>query len=432
MNRKKLTGWLAGLAGVAAAIVLVKQPHHSAPAPPAPPNIPRYTLVVHVCAGPCEQDHKIPSAVASMPDRPDLIMDGAGNGFWSDLPAGRYPVCVEAAGYKRLCAEHSVPAEGEASFELERDAPPIAALHSDGRIFRLADGQAWRWRGVSAFQLLDRFARGDDITPVLEAYRGFNLLRVWCYTPTKDWGSKAWDVPTADQARAFLAFVGARGWYVELTLLTDDDPARLAWARGFAPALAGLPNVLLEIGNEPETHKAIDTAALVPVIYALGVPWTTGNYEDAAKMRGTYGVAHTARDGEWPRRVHDLLDYYQGGGPNAPSDPAHHFPIIADEPAKLQDVSGNRPQDWLAYFAAASLLGGGATFHSETGKYGQPPTADEAVLAAAALRGLTAFPADAPNGGYSRTDEGGATLRTYTVGGCTVRIRPTDGVVLPR
>lgn len=258
------------------------------------------------------------------------------------------------------------------------------------------------------------------------------MLRVFDYTPVKDWGAAAWESCTADQWVAFLAYVGAKGWYVELVLLTDDDAARIGPAVALVQALTGRAgNLILEAGNEPATHKNINTAALRSVLESSGFLYSSGNYEDTRNWYGTWLGYHSARDGEWPRRSHDAIDYYHGGGPDFPEEPACKVPCVADEPAKLQDVTGNREQDWLAYFASCSLLGGGATMHTETGKYGQPPTPDEQVLIAAALRGLNAFPPDAPRGAYSRPDEGVATLRTYKVGAYTVRIRPTNGIVLP-
>lgn len=306
--------------------------------------------------------------------------------------------------------------------------PPSLApvIHPDGRIWRDFHNVPWRYKGVSAFKLLDRFARGEDIHPFLQAYQGYNVLRVWPYVPAKDWGANAWDVQPVDVTKRFIAFVGNLGWTVELTLLTDDDPARLSWAKGFVPQLVtgGRPqNLIVEIGNEPTTHKNIDTKALKSTMDASGLVYASGNYEKSELAFGKYGVAHTARDSEWPRRAHDLMEYYNGGGPNAPSDPAHRYPWVADEPAKLQDVSGDRPNDWRAYFGACALLGAGATFHSETGKFAQLPTAEESNLAACALEGLNAYPADAPNGPYSRPVED--SLRTYVVGNYMVRVRPT-------
>lgn len=282
---------------------------------------------------------------------------------------------------------------------------------------------------MSAFQLLNRFAHNEDINPVLEAYAGFNVLRVWPYTPAKNWGEAAWEPASHEDTILFLDICELAGFYVELTLLTDDDPLRIVWAADLLRALAVArpPNLLIEIGNEPTTHKRIDTAALRGACEAAGFLFSSGDYEDSTRFFGRYLTAHTDRDAEWPRRAHDLLEYYGGGGPHDPADPAHRVPCVADEPIR-PDQAGYAADDFLAYFGACALLGAGATIHTDTGKFGLPPTEAERPCIAAALEGLTAFPADAPNGPYSRP--GDATLRTYTVGPYTVRIRPQVGPIL--
>ena len=240
-------------------------------------------------------------------------------------------------------------------------------LHAEGKIFRRSDNAPWRYIGVSAFQLLDHFAKGKDIAPFLAAYTGFNTLRVWPYVPAKDWGDKAWDVQPVDVTKRFLEHVGALGWTVELTLLTDDDSGRLSWAQSFLPQLAASPkptNVLIEIANEPTTHKNVDTKALKSACDASGFVYASGNYEKSELAFGKYGVAHTPRDSEWPRKAHDLMEYDNGGGPHAPSDPAHKYPWVGDEPAKTQDVAAPapplvKPDDWRAYGGTAALLGAG-------------------------------------------------------------------------
>ncbi|HMG19499.1 MAG TPA: hypothetical protein VK573_12295, partial [Gemmatimonadales bacterium] len=140
---------------------------------------------------------------------------------------------------------------------------------------------------------------------------------------------------------------------------------------------------------------------------------------------GSHLTAHTRRDDEWPRRAHDLLEYHNGGGPHHRTDPAYRVPCVADEPAKPSDISGNKEQDYLAYAGTCALLGSGATWHCESGKYALLPTDEERRCAAAFLKGLNAFPDDAPLGHYRRLDEQGGSLRTYAVGNCAVRIRPT-------
>ncbi len=428
MNKKTLGGFLAGLAGIAAAIIAAKQPQHrTPPAPPIDYTVPVYTLTVHVCKGDCLADHKIPGAAVTLDHGAiGVVTDGAGNAGFLNVTAGRYTVCATADGYKEFCIDHGVPADGEAYLGLEADVPPIGVLSADGKIFR-ENGQPFRWKGVSAFALLDRYAKGEDIQPFLDAYRGYNLLRVWPYVPAKDWGAKAWDSPSPDVVVSFLAYVAQRGWHVELTALTDDDPARLAWAKGWISAVSeGHPNGLVwEAGNEPTTHKAIDTHALRWVLDATGLLYSSGDYEDSARWYGSFLTAHTGRDSDWPRRSHDLLEFFQGGGPNAPTDPAHRVPIVSDEPIR-PDQAGYNAADFRAYAAACALLGAGLSYHTETGKYGLPPTPEEARIAAVVLDALNAFPADAPTGSYRRIDEGGRSLRTYVIGErYMVRIRPT-------
>lgn len=276
--------------------------------------------------------------------------------------------------------------------------------------------------------MLDRYARGESLDPFLTAYAGFNALRVWPYVPVKDWGAKAWDSPAPNVVCEFVAAMGQRGWYVELTLLTDDDSARIEPAKALVSALAAanLPNVFVEIGNEPTTHKNIDTRALKAACDASGLLYSSGNYEDVRQWFGRFGTVHTKRQSDWPRYSHDLYEWYTGAGPEFPWAGAK-CPIVGDEPPKPGDV-GMTIADALAYFGGLSIFAVGGTWHCETAKYAKPPEGDEIPLAAAALTALNAFPADAPLGRYRRivepgNEEGGPTekSRTYVVGDCMVR-----------
>lgn len=303
-------------------------------------------------------------------------------------------------------------------------ASALQPLTADtSQVFR-CDGQPWRWKGVSAFPLCARFTDGLTIQPFLDAFHGYNLLRVWDYVT---WPGTGWESCTPGEWEVFLRYVGAQGFYVELTLLTDDTPARYDVAKHLVRELAKAKpsNLVLEIGNEPNIHKHIDVAALRSVCEESGFLFASGlNDVPSDEWFGDFLTAHTPRDDEWPRKCHDLLEYYHGGGPSAPTDPAHHCPPIADEPNR-PDTAGYDELDFRAYFGGCSILGGGATFHFEGGKYGRVPTPDEARCAAAALEGLDAFPASAPLGPYRRIDEQGKTSRTYVVGNSMVRVRPT-------
>jgi hypothetical protein len=358
--------------------------------------------------------------------RTELGRDPDRGGFWAwfiEALRGR-------TGPQIRQALHDSP-EGVAHRAAPPPPPPAAVpqiVAGRDPIFRRTDGTPWRWKGVSAFKLLDRFARGEDIGGFLASYKGFNVLRVWPYVEGAAWKGRDWPTPpSVETTKAFLARVAKDGWLVELTLLTDDHPARLAWAQTFVAGLAAAPrptNLLIEIGNEPRTNKRIDTAALKAACDASGFLYASGDYEDSTKVFGRYGVCHTGRSSDWPRRAHDLLEWYGGGGPNAKDDPPHPMPWVADEPGKLEDV-GRDPEVWRAYFAACALFGAGATFHSQTGKYADLPTLEEALLAGIALAGLNDIPADVPlaRSTYRRITEGSTDTgnRTYVVGNYMVR-----------
>src|SRR5919197_1021805 len=132
-------------------------------------------------------------------------------------------------------------------------------LTTAGRIF-LRDGQPHRVKGASAFPLLDRYASTGDVSAHVTAYRdtGYNMFRVWPYVPSPPW-DPAWNPPPNDVIIAFVRHLRDEGFTVEITLLTDDDPARIPWARRLVEDFAAVrpENLLLEIGNEPLTHKNI-------------------------------------------------------------------------------------------------------------------------------------------------------------------------------
>ena len=77
--------------------------------------------------------------------------------------------------------------------------------------------------GVSAFPLCRLYTNGHDIQPFLEAFPGYNVLRVWDYVP---WDKTGWESCTVEQWKAFLKTVGGLGLARRTTLLTDDDPGR--------------------------------------------------------------------------------------------------------------------------------------------------------------------------------------------------------------
>lgn len=315
--------------------------------------------------------------------------------------------------------------------------------------FRDAQGQPCRWIGVTAFPLARRFADGVDIQPFLAEFPEGLIWRVFDYVT---WPGSGWESCTVEEYQRFLAYMAQRGCYVELVLLTDGpgeypsgewESRRVGHAKTLLSGLAGTPNLLIEICNEPRTNnKNVDTQILRSACEASGLLYSSGDYEDSKYWHGDYLTAHTPRDNQWSRKAHDLLEYHRGGGPSYPTEPACKVPPIADEPMKPRDApmhwGKNTPPappnakavDYRAYGGTCALLGAGATFHFEGGKFCDAPTDEDRQCYRAMIEGLTAFPADAPGGPYRTIDEGGETdddsrgARTYVVGSCMCRVRP--------
>jgi hypothetical protein len=305
---------------------------------------------------------------------------------------------------------------------------PLAPITVDGTIFRV-NGQPWVLKGVTAFQLMDRWVKGENIQPFLDAYRGFNTLYVFSYTPANVWGAQAWESPTPAQVVAFVKAMNQKGWYVELSLLTNADAARVQPAKDILSALSAVrmsfaSNVLIRLGNEPAEQNGpgnppYDTHVLKASADASGFVYDSGFYEaNGSTWFGDYISPHTKRDVEAPRRGHDCFDITHGAS-DSPALGKKAVPCVLGEPQK---AGLSTPDDYKAYCATGVQFGVGCTLHSETGKYAQLPTPQEATVAAAALEGLNAFPGDTNRGAYRRIDGDG--LRTYVVGNSMVRIRP--------
>jgi hypothetical protein len=316
---------------------------------------------------------------------------------------------------------------------LESAVPDLPLMRVEGTVFRLPDATPWVWKGVTAFQIMDRWSRGEDIQPFLDAYKGFNTLVVFLYTEPRVWGAQAWDAPPPSRVVDFVKFAASKGWRVELVLLTSSPvafPNRLTQARDTLAALtAARPtNLFIRLGNEPaeqngpgnptfDTHVLKDQADNSGFIYDSGFYEANGSTWFGAPGRG-YLSPHTTRDSEWPRRSHDCLDITHGAS-DAPQFGKKAVPCVLGEPQKAGNAT---PSDYKAYCANGVQVGVGCSLHSETGKYAQLPTAAEAAVAKAALEGLNAFPGDTNRGPYRRIDGDG--LRTYVVGNTLVRIRP--------
>lgn len=283
----------------------------------------------------------------------------------------------------------------------------VLPVHTDGAIFRTADGQPWRWAFCTAFQAAQRWSRGDDLSALADWIHsvGGNGIRVF-----GQWFNDGGDPirPTdlsPAQWRVFAQHVTEDlRLYLEITVLTDcqyfnqSHADQCARVQAVANAVAGLPGVFIEICNEPFDNGAdVDQIAKDlgytdptrrPVLMA------TGEYQMwiAPHLVLDYLTYHSERGPDWP-------DDVEKGGHNFRDVYGVHTPVVDDEPIGADEVANgssrdNVPNNFEDGGAGSSMGDSGATFHASDLCAALVPRPIQQQCAQAFFRGLQYFPAD--------------------------------------
>ena len=275
-------------------------------------------------------------------------------------------------------------------------------LRVDGLDFKTSDGRVFKMAEVSDFALLARWFATDGpkalVTPRLAewaqiakeaGYEGPITLRVFRHAA--GWNRFALNPNDMDLAvykqglRAFLEFVGARGFYVELTggdaqvifpSTPPSDEADGSWfqwhVNEVCAAIVDLPNVVVETLNEPfKNGHAYD---VVPPQWGTTHPLvrSSGFYSNSPTWQQDwpasrvldYVQVHTERtiDGmRWPKAVYDM--------PVSASVLNNHFgrPVVLNEPLRFDDVTDPA---WAARVGGLVAYCAGVCFHSQRGRDG--------------------------------------------------------------
>lgn len=296
----------------------------------------------------------------------------------------------------------------------------------DGTLFHDVNRLPIPIKGFTSFQLLDKYAKGQDIRPILNAYEGFNTIRVFLYTPVAFWGDTAWGIPTNDETLDFIHFLDDNSFSLFLTLGTDNDASLVSRIKDLIKFLSGrgLKNLIIELVNEPGQHDKYDPQIFKSDIEATDLIFSSGIYEDNRKFFGRVWSDHPSSD-QWWRRGHNLMEAKNGGGPNYPDEPALHIPCFGGELARPDQTA----YDFMGYYmyaASCVMFGCGGVFHSQSGKYSNPLTSDEANCKDWYLKGLNVFPTNLSSvGGYRHIVENDEPdgSRTYVMGNYSLRIK---------
>lgn len=355
--------------------------------------------------------------------------DATGRRLLSNLIQSGFTICASRGDeYLPTCAGITLTSSQNVTLKLARAFVWLPRIGVSGRSFTIG-GQLATIKGATAFPLMDRWAKGQDVTPFLNAYPRANLFIVFSYTSRNVWGDQAWDAPTPQQAADFVRFMNTRGKYVELVLLTSTGHVDEAKAILAAVAAMHPTNVLVRLGNEPEQQNGAgnppyETLPLKDAADASGLIYDSGFYAGGARKwfgapGRSYVSPHTERDAEAPRRTHDCYDLAHKPKDAPLGAQELSVPCFLGEPQKAGLMT---TADAKAYGGSGMQFGAGVACHTETGKFLLLPTPQESAVCNALFDGVDAFPAGTNTGAYRRID--GVSLRTYVVGNTMVMIRP--------
>ena len=265
------------------------------------------------------------------------------------------------------------------------------------------DGSTFRWRGVTAFALLEQIAHGRradaDAFMCWASETGFNLVRVLAMA----------DVLfklTPDDGRRHMTMLfemaARRGLYVEIVALADSErfgmtgPSLRDQVAAVGKIAAGHANAVVQVANEhyhPTQSRELHDPAVLGELGRLLPPQVLHTESAAAddtatEPQGAYITRHLSRSGS-PAQ---MLERVQLLGRLASKTGK---PVVNGEPigAAEKDDPGRRLSDPgffrdLARQTSAAGLAGG-TFHCEDGLLARVPGPVQQACARAWVQGAS-------------------------------------------
>ncbi len=287
--------------------------------------------------------------------------------------------------------------------------------------------------------MLQRYQRGEDLSPFvnwIKARPGPLLGKGGRVLTQFSWLNDPLQPVPAAMLAEFAKWMLGQGLFVELTLGADCstyEPARegrtgfgqsLAWLINRTADVLGhvsnMPNVEVELCNEPGKNLPGDCSDIWQVVTALGlqdpknrpVLMTTGAYDiighesmfDALDIVSNHGPRKPDWPGESGKTGHFVIDGW-AGAPGWKGFAGRHVYVDEDEPIGASET----PDFWRRDIdprnfgdgAAGTGLSGGGTFHCNSGIEAVVPGPNQTACADAWFTGLNFFPPDAPLGQYS-------------------------------
>jgi hypothetical protein len=288
------------------------------------------------------------------------------------------------------------PACSRVSAFSEATAPKKAEGHLkvSGTRFLNPDGSTFKWRGITAFRLLEFVAHGREAEA--DAFLAWAASKKLTVVRVLAMADGIFELTPADGERALprlLEIANGHGIYVEVVALTGTAVVKLdipRFVRAIGAICARHPNALLELANEPghptqsaAVHDPVYMRSLLKLV-PKAVPTALGSVEYGDRFAaGQYVTWHAPRTHDWPEEI----------AKGAALVAKFKKPVISDEPIGAADaaVPGRRdanPENFRRAGAASRRAGLGATFHYDGGVQAKPLTRIELACLDAWLAGL--------------------------------------------
>lgn len=350
--------------------------------------------------------------------------DPAGTVAFEFTPPGPKRVYPHALGLTAEPMDVVLPHDAQVVIDMVpvAEAGGVSALQAgklqpSGPIFRVAD-QPWRWLFADGFALPLLHAAGHNIDPFLDWAIATGFVGLRCFFGLHYIAQQMVRpsfLATPDQTRAFLDKMATRHlrceWTVgDMQILKPAQSDQRQWYDGQIQMLKDFELVTAETVNEG-FKNGVDQMFIGR--FGNGIVQTSGNYAPPCHPRLDYGVTHTPRDEEWPRKGKELYDLYSGFDPDLPG--GIRSPWVSDEPIGADEVKkdgsrSNVPHDFFDDAAVCALMGAGGTFHFTDGIFGRVPGPIQQQCAEAYVAGSRAIPLDAALGTYTRGGLGDSPL----------------------
>lgn len=270
--------------------------------------------------------------------------------------------------------------------------PEHGRLSIVGKTFRDENGIIWQWRGISAFLLFLRYARGEDIVPDLHWYRvhGFNMLRIFGPLPWKETPDYRVENFPFDKLPAFFQLLQDYGLRCNWSIAHYEHPDLKAHVKRWYAIANDFWAPVAEVVNEPHVgSEKPDPISLIKgvdrghVLTAYGLYSKYYDKKEGLDPVLDFQTLHITRDSAWHRKARHAQELQEEIGK----------PCISDEPAKLTEpgfhyvggknddrlmVNGSlnpnyTPAEATWHHAICALWTPGSTVHPEEGKWGRVP-----------------------------------------------------------